>query len=90
MTDLVVAMAGGKVDGEYVVDLTGDEEKITGCDLPIAYIPRTKEMTLLQMDGDLSKADIKGVLKASIKACEKLQKIQTEALKAKWDVSAEK
>ncbi len=90
MTDLVSSMAAGKVDGEYVIDLTGDEEKITGCDLPIAYLPRTKEITLLQMDGNLSKADIKGVLKMSIKGCEKLYKMQVEALKNKWEAETKK
>lgn len=85
MTDLVTSIAAGKVDGEYVVDLNGEEEKTTGCDLPIAYLPRTKKITLLQMDGDLSKADVKGVLKADIKACEKLYKIQVDALKKKWE-----
>jgi len=90
MTDLVAAMAAGKVEDEYVVDLNGDEEKVTGCDLPVAYLPRTKEITLLQMDGNLSKADVKGVLKAAIKGCEKLHKIQVEALKKKWEAEVRK
>jgi len=90
MSDLVTSIASGKVDGEYVVDLTGDEEKITGCDLPIAYLPRSKEITLLQMDGDLSKADVKGVLKASVKGCEKLHRIQVDALKKKWEAETNK
>ena len=58
---------------------------MTGCDLPIAYLPRTKEITLLQMDGDLSKTDVKGVLKTAIKGCEKLHKTQVEALKKRWE-----
>ncbi len=88
MTDLVTSIAAGKVDDEYVVDLTGEEEKVTGCDLPIAYLPRTQEITLMQMDGDLSKADVKGVLKMCIKGCEKLHKMQVDALKKKWGKTA--
>ncbi|MBN2101482.1 MAG: exosome complex exonuclease Rrp41 [Candidatus Aenigmarchaeota archaeon] len=90
MSDLVTSIASGKVDGEYVIDLSGDEEKITGCDLPVAYLPRSKEITLLQMDGDLSKADVKGVLKMCIRGCEKLHKIQVDALKKKWEAETSK
>ena len=89
MTDLVVSIAGGKIGDDYVVDLTGDEEKTTACDLPIAYLPRTKKITLLQLDGDLTKEDVKGVLELDIKACEKLYKMQVEALKNRWKASKE-
>ncbi|NOX71137.1 MAG: exosome complex exonuclease Rrp41 [Candidatus Micrarchaeota archaeon] len=90
MTDLITSIAGGKIGDEYVVDLTGDEEKTTACDLPIAYLPRSKKVTLLQLDGDLTKTDIKNILKLNIKACEKLYEIQVKALKNKWDGSSSK
>src|SRR3989338_391592 len=56
MKDLPVAVATGVVNGKVVADLTYDEEASEGAvDLPVAMLPRTKEITLLQMDGKLKK-----------------------------------
>lgn len=84
MRDLVTAVAVGKIKGEYVMDLSGVEEEITECDLPVAYLPREKKFTLLQMDGDSSAKDVKALMKFAIKGCELLYKKQIEALKERW------
>jgi exosome complex component RRP41 len=84
MRDLVAAVASGKVENEYVIDLSGKEEEVTLCDMPVAYMPNRKLITLLQMDGDISVKDAKEVLKLSIKGCMKIYEKQKEALKKKW------
>lgn len=84
MRDLVAAVAAGKIDNEAVLDLEGKEEEISKCDLPIAYMPRKKEITLLQMDGNLNSKEIKEVINTAIKGCEIIYKKQKEALRAKW------
>ncbi len=84
MRDLVAAVAAGKIDNEAVLDLEGKEEEISKCDLPIAYMPRKKEITLLQMDGNLNSKVIKEVINTAIKGCEIIYKKQKEALRAKW------
>lgn len=84
MKDLVASVAAGKIEKECVLDLEGKEEEATACDLPIAYSPRTKRVTLMQMDGDLSEKDTKEVINLAIKGCEELYKKQKEALKERW------
>lgn len=84
MKDLVASVAAGKIGDDYVMDLAGKEEEETFCDLPVAYSPRNKKVTLLQMDGDLSPEDVKKVMELAIKGCEKIYKLQKEALRKRW------
>jgi exosome complex component RRP41 len=84
MRDLVASVAAGKIDNHFVLDLGGKEEEVSKCDMPIAYIPRSKEITLLQMDGSLSEKDVKEVMKLAIKGCEYIYKKQKEALRERW------
>ena len=84
MRDLVASIAAGHVDGSPVVDLDGEEEKTTLCDLPIAYMPRLKKITLMQLDGDIPEKDMQDVIKAAVKGAEEMYKHQKEALKKRW------
>lgn len=86
MRDMVAAIACGKVDGEYFMDLEGKEEDTSACDLPVAYMPRNKKVTLLQMDGDLSTKEVKELVNVAIKGCEIIHKKQKEALRERWSV----
>jgi len=90
MRDLVAAVAAGKIGKEYVLDLEGKEEEATACDLPVAYMPRTKQITLLQMDGNLQPADVKKVIKTAIKGCEMLYEEQKKALRKRWEPGVSK
>ena len=54
MRDLVVACAAGKVAGQVVLDVDDVEDKEGQADLPIAIMPSTNEVTLLQLDGQLN------------------------------------
>ncbi|MFH1237245.1 MAG: exosome complex exonuclease Rrp41 [Candidatus Aenigmatarchaeota archaeon] len=84
MRDLVTSIAAGKIEGHYVIDLNGEEEELTDCDLPIAYMPREKKFTLIQMDGKITKEDMKNVIKLAVKGCETLYEHQRKALLEKW------
>jgi exosome complex component RRP41 len=84
MRGLVASVAIGKIDGKYVVDLAGKEEDASDCDLPIAYLPTQGEISLLQMDGSLTKDDVKEMIKIGTKTCEDIHKKQVEALKKRW------
>ncbi len=85
MRDLIASVAAGKIDGVYTLDLAGKEEEETECDLPIAYMPGTDRITLLQMDGDMPAKDIKGVIETAKKGCKTLYEKQREALLNKWE-----
>jgi exosome complex component RRP41 len=84
MRDLVSSIAAGKVDGELLLDLFEPEDNFGDADMPFAMMPRTKEVTLLQMDGELTKDEIAELLKMNMKACEKIYEAQKVALKEKF------
>ncbi len=84
MKGLVTSVAAGKIEGEYVIDLAGKEEELTACDLPVAYIPEENRISLVQMDGDLSKQDTLKVMELAIKGCKMLYEKQKEALRNRW------
>lgn len=87
MRDLVAAIAVGKVDDKLVTDLSYDEEAYDEApvsDIPVAMIPSTGEITLLQMDGEISKQDLLQCLENAKVAIAKINKIQRDALKQKF------
>ncbi len=86
MKDLVSSVAVGKVGDKIVADLNYDEEAFEGgsADIPVAMIQSTGEITLLQLDGEVSKEDLKEALEKARKACKKIYELQKKALKEKY------
>jgi len=58
-------------------------------DIPVAVLHNTKEITLLQMDGEISKDELLQALELAKKASDKIAKIQFAALKDKYKVNAD-
>jgi exosome complex component RRP41 len=88
MKDMVGAVAVGRVNGEIVVDLSYEEEATEGqggaVDTAMAMVPSTEEITLLQMDGVVSKEELMQALEMGKVACKKIAEIQREALRNKF------
>lgn len=86
MKDLVAAVAAGKVDKMLLVDPNYEEESYEGevADVPMAVVPSTGEITLLQMDGLISKDDLMKVLNMGKDACKKIHEIQKRVLKERY------
>jgi exosome complex component RRP41 len=80
MRDLVVACAAGKVDGEIVLDLMKEEDNFGECDLPLAIVPRTGEVVLLQQDGNLTQDEFGKALDLAYKGCLQVYEKQKQAL----------
>ena len=90
MKDLVCSVACGGVNGMAVVDLDKAEEDIEGVtDIPIAYLPRSKKLTLLQADGKIEPKLFKEALKVGIKGCEEIYELQKKVLKEKYTLNGE-
>lgn len=91
MKDMIAAVAVGQVGDKIVVDLDYHEEQpgegMKSVDIPIAFIPSTGEITLLQMDGIIEKDKLMEGLKIGKEACEKIVEAQKQALKQKYQVS---
>ena len=94
MKDLVTSVAVGKVDDKIVVDLNYNEEaydQVEGgdpnahvSDIPIAIIPNTGEITLLQMDGQMQEEDLYEAIEAAKEASKEILEIQKKVLKEKF------
>lgn len=87
MKDLVVAVSVGKVGKNLMVDLDYYEEALEDedvADIPVGWLPRTKEIVLLQMDGKIKKEDLPAAFALSEKVVEQIYNAQKAALKAKF------
>jgi exosome complex component RRP41 len=92
MNGMVAAVSVGRVDDKLVVDLDYSEESYengTVADIPMAVVSTTKEISLLQMDGELSKEQLKKAVEMAKQACAKIDKTQRTALKKKYEVKNE-
>lgn len=87
MKDMVTAVSCGKIDDTLIVDLDYNEEAFEGevADIPIAMIPSTEQISLLQMDGIIKKEQLMTALDMVKTACHKLYDIQKNALKEKYN-----
>ncbi len=86
MKDLVCAVSCGVVGDTPVVDLDYSEESYEGgaVDIPIAVIPRTGEITLLQLDGVLRKEQLQKAVTLAKHGIDKIYEVQKAALRAKF------
>jgi exosome complex component RRP41 len=89
MRDLVVSCAAGKADGTLLLDLGKEEDNLGEADLPVAIVPRTGEVVLLQMDGHLTQEEFETSLKNATEACHKIYEIQKDALRRRYAVTGE-
>ncbi len=90
MKEMISSVAVGQVDGTVVVDLCYDEESYDAIvsDIPVAMTHNGKEITLLQMDGEISKEDLLEALELAKSATEKVYELQKKVLKEKFEVSS--
>ncbi|MEM3648298.1 MAG: exosome complex exonuclease Rrp41 [Thermoproteota archaeon] len=83
---LAAACAVGKADGKVIVDLNDLEDKYGEADMPVAYNPTLDGITLLQMDGIMSKEEVEQALSLAITATQKMHKMQVDALRERFSV----
>ena len=86
MKDLVTSISVGKVADKILIDLNKEEEDFEegSTDIPVAIMPRLSEVTLLQLDGDIKKEELREALKLAEKGCKEIYEIQKKALKEKY------
>jgi len=88
MKDMVASVSVGKVDDKVCVDLDYNEEAYEGgpvADIPMALIPSTGEISLLQMDGEISKDDLIKALETGKKKLMEIYELQKKVLKDKYN-----
>jgi len=84
MKDLVTAVAAGKINDTVVLDLDKAEDNFGQADVPMAVLPHSEEIVLLQMDGDLSQKEFHQAAAMAMDAAKKVYELQKAALKDKY------
>jgi archaeal exosome-like complex exonuclease 1 len=84
MRDIVPAVAVGKADGHVLLDLNKEEDNYGQADVPLAIIPKTNEIVLMQMDGNMTREEFDKAMKMGVEACHEVYRLQKDALKRKY------
>ncbi|MCB9359467.1 exosome complex exonuclease Rrp41 [Candidatus Woesearchaeota archaeon] len=87
MKDLVSAIAVGRIGDQVLVDLSYEEEAFEDdpvADIPIAVLNNSKQISLLQMDGEVPKEMLIKAIKLGIDASKQIHDAQIKALKDKY------
>lgn len=88
MKGLITSCAFGKVDGQIVLDLNKEEDNYGEADFPVA-MTQDGEITLVQMDGNLTPEEIKKGLELVKKGCKEILAIQQAVLRKKFETPVE-
>jgi exosome complex component RRP41 len=89
MRDMIASCAFGKVEDTVVLDLCKEEDNNGQADVPIAIVPRTEEIVLLQMDGHLTQQEFDTGLAMTVSACKHIYDLQRQAIKDRYSTSIE-
>lgn len=88
MRGMVTAIAAGKVDGTVCLDLSREEDNFGDTDFPIAIVPKTDEIVLLQQDGHFSPAELDQALDMAMGAAHRVYELQKDALLRRYQAAA--
>jgi exosome complex component RRP41 len=88
MKGLVTSCAFGKVDGQIVLDLNKEEDNYGEADFPVA-MTQDGEITLIQMDGNLTPDEIRKGFELVKKGCKEILEIQQAVLRKKFETPVE-
>ncbi|OGS61118.1 MAG: exosome complex exonuclease Rrp41 [Euryarchaeota archaeon RBG_19FT_COMBO_69_17] len=89
MKDLVTSCASGKIGGVVCLDLNKDEDNFGEADCPMAIVPRTGEIVLLQMDGHLTYDEFQKAMGLSIDAAKRIYDLQRDALRRRYSATVD-
>ena len=84
MRNLISSCSVGVVDGEIALDIAGLEDNYGDVDMAVATIGNEDKFVLLQMDGIITKDQMKTMLELAKKGCAEIYEKQKQALKDKY------
>lgn len=88
MRGMVSSVAAGKIDDVVCLDLSREEDNYGQTDFPIAIVPKTGEIVLLQQDGHFSPAEVDQALEMAMKAAMEIYEVQKQALLTRYQSAA--
>ena len=93
MKDMVSAVAVGIVDNQVLADLNYQEEAYEDgpvADIPVAVLHNTQEISLLQMDGEISRENLIKALELAKKVTADIYELQKKAFKERFSQGDDK
>ena len=88
MRGMVTSVACGKVDDVVCLDLSREEDNFGQTDFPIAIVPKTREIVLLQQDGHFTPEEVEKALDMAMEAAMQVYEIQKQALLTRYQSAA--
>ena len=86
MVDLLPAVAVGKVGGKLVLDLNKLEDNFGEADLPMALVPQSGRLVLMQMEGHMNRAELSTALDLGVGGCRTIYATMQAALRDRYAV----
>jgi exosome complex component RRP41 len=86
MADLLPAVAVGKVGGAIALDLKKEEDNFGEADLPMALVPQSGRLVLLQMEGHMTEPELAQALDLGVKGCREIYEKMKQALHERYAV----
>ncbi len=86
MVDLLPAVAVGKVGGAIALDLKKEEDNYGEADLPMALVPQSGRLVLLQMEGHMSEDELARALDLGVKGCRDIYETMKQALRERYAI----
>ena len=83
MKGIITSVAVGKADGQIVLDPMKEEDNFGEADIPFAFLIRNgkiESIALLQMDGCMTKEEVKRAVELAKKGALKIYEMQKEAI----------
>eukprot|EP01114_Cavostelium_apophysatum_P015881 TRINITY_DN4415_c0_g1_i2.p1 TRINITY_DN4415_c0_g1~~TRINITY_DN4415_c0_g1_i2.p1 ORF type:complete len:252 (+),score=23.22 TRINITY_DN4415_c0_g1_i2:104-757(+) len=80
MSDFVCSCAAGCIDGTPILDLNYIEDSAGGPDLPLAILPQSGKITMLQMDSKLALDMFEKVLNLASEGCKAIYLVLIKAV----------
>ncbi|EQD43611.1 exosome complex exonuclease 1, partial [mine drainage metagenome] len=84
MVDLVPAVAVGKVAGQIALDLKKEEDNFGEADLPMALVPQSGRLVLLQMEGHMTPEELSRSLDLGVAGCKVIYEKMKQALRDRY------
>ncbi len=87
MVDLLPAVAVGKIGGQIALDLRKEEDNFGEADLPMALVPQSGRLVLLQMEGHMNREELSRSLDLGVVGCRKIYDVMKQALRDRYSVT---
>jgi exosome complex component RRP41 len=84
MVDLLPAVAVGKVAGKIALDLKKEEDNFGEADLPMALVPQSGRLVLLQMEGHMTEGELAEALELGVQGCREIYEKMKQALRERY------